>query len=143
MNLTDLNNNKELATRYVNAWTKIAKNVNNALIEYNAFIHDDEAEKLRADLAECLEPYSVLDYISLDDAVKYLEGIANNEDDCYWCAKYVLDCAVRKFDEILEYVSDRKSIDIKRVNNYARRQFENFVMFEMAKTGWNFEEEGK
>jgi hypothetical protein len=141
MNLADLNNNKELATRYVNAWTKIAKNVNNALIEYNARIRDDEAEKLRADLAECLEPWSVLEYISLDDAVKYLEGIANNEDDCYYCAKYVLDCAVRKFDEILEYVSDRKSIDIKRVNNYARRQFENFVQFEMAKTGWNFEDD--
>lgn len=143
MNLSDLNNNKELATRYVNAWTKIAKNVNNTLIESNARIHDDEAEKLRADLAEALEPYSVLECISLEDAVKYLEGIANNEDDCYYCAKYVLDCAVRKFDEILDYVSDRKSIDIKRVNNHAREQFEHFVMFEMTKTEWDFEKEGK
>ena len=143
MNLSDLNNNKELATRYVNAWTKIAKNVTNALIDYNAFIRDDEAEKLRTDLAECLEPYSVLECISLEDAVKYLEGIANNEDDCYYCAKTALDYAVRKFDEILDYVSDRKSIDIKRVNSYARRQFEHFVQFEMPKTEWNFETEGK
>ena len=143
MNLSDLNNNKELATRYVNSWTKIAKNVTNALIDYNARIRDDEAEKLRADLAETLEPWSALEGISLEDAAKYLEGISNNEDDCYYCAKIALDYAVRKFDEILDYVSDRKSIDIQRVNNYARRQFEHFVQFEMPKTGWNFEGEGK
>lgn len=139
MTLGDLNNNKELATRYVNAWTKIAKNVTNVLIEYNASIRDEEAVKLRADLAEALEPYSLLEGISLEDAVKYLEGIANNPDDCYYCAKQALDYAVRKYDEILRYVDDYKSINIKHVNNYAREKFEQFVQFEMTKIQWEFE----
>lgn len=140
MNLSDLNNKKELATRYVNAWTKIAKNVTNVNIEYNALIRDAEAIKLRDNLAETIEPWSVLEGISLEDAVKYLEGIANNADDCYYCAKQALDYSVRKFDEILDYVSDRKSIDIKRVNDYARRRFEQFVQFEMTKIKWEFED---
>jgi hypothetical protein len=139
MTLTELNNNIELATRYVNAWTKIAKNVTNAHIEYDAFIRDDEAEKLRADLAEQLEPFPVLVNLSLEDAVKYLEGIANNEEDCYFCAKKALDYAVRKYDEILHYVDNYKTIKIKSVNYYAKEQFENFVNYEMKNIKWDFE----
>ena len=140
MTLTELNNNTELATRYVNAWTKIAKNVTNVNIEYNAFIRDDEAVKLRADLAEALEAYPVLENLSLEDAVKYLEGIANNEEDCYYCAKQALDYAVRKYDDILRYVDSYKSIKIKSVNTYAREQFEQFINFEMKSIKWSFED---
>lgn len=139
MTLTELNNNIELATRYVNAWTKIAKNVTNARIEYNAFIRDDEAEKLRSDLAKTLEPYCVLENLSLADAVKYLEGITNNEEDCYYCAKQALDYAVRKYDDILRYVDSYKSINITSVNSYAISQFEHFLNYEMKNIKWDFE----
>lgn len=77
--------------------------------------------------------------LSLEDAVKYLEGIASNEEDCYYCAKQALDYAVSKYGEILRYVDDYKTIKINSVIYYATEQFEHFLNYEMKKIKWNFE----
>lgn len=140
MTFAEMKNDETLVNRYNTAWDKLGNAVKTVTVEYNARITDEEAIKLRELLSETIlaqvRPISVL---SLDDAFRYLEGIANNPDDCYYCANEALKYAVRKFEDVLGYIVDRNCIRFQAVANYAVEQWMQFLNYEMTKIQWEFE----
>lgn len=140
MTFAEMQNDETLTNRYKTAWAKIGQTVKTVNVEHNALITDEEALKLRELLSDnILAQVRPISELSLDDAFRYLEGIANNPDDCYYCAREALNYAVRKFEDVLGYIVDRNCIRFQAVANYAVEQWMRFINFEMNKTQWEFE----
>lgn len=138
MNNNDIKNNKVLAARYVNAWDTIVNAINSVCV--TTTLDDGIEMKLHEDLVDCLNSWECLEPLSIEEAVRYLEGIAHNKADMYYAAEEALKYAVQKCESIARYTTDgAKNIDITAVSNYARHEFVYFLSYDMTKIEWDFE----
>ena len=142
MNLHFMNKEVELGNRFVTAWNRIREEVKNSTVEFYSAISDAAATKLRDVLVEQLSEYPIyLKNFTLEEAVEYFEGIANNQNDRQFLADAVFSWATNKFNDINLFLvrGNEEAINLVAVSNFAREELRKFIENEMKNTEWSFQ----
>ena len=142
MNLHFMNKEVELGNRFVTAWNRIREEVKNSTVEFYSAISDAAATKLRDVFVEQLSEYPIyLKNFTLEEAVEYFEGIANNQNDRQFLADAVFSWATNKFNDINLFLvrGNEEAINLVAVSNFAREELRKFIENEMKNTEWSFQ----
>lgn len=141
MNLHFMNQEVELGNRFVTAWNRIREEVKNATMDFYSAISDSTATKLRDVLVEQLSEYpTYLKNFTLEEAVEYFEGIANNNDDRPFLANAVFSWAINKCTDINFFLvrGNQEAINLVAVANFAREELRKFIENDMKNFDWCF-----
>ena len=142
MNLHFMNKEVELGNRFVTSWNRIREEVKNSTIEFYSAISDATATKLRDVLVEQLSEYpTYLKNFTLEEAVEYFEGIANNQNDRQFLADAVFTWATNKCIDISSFLfrGNEEAINLVAVANFAREELRKFIENDMKNTEWGFQ----